>query len=183
MVEIGNGSMRANEIHLGSFSELKPSSEVLKDVKTEKMVQQKTISEFRVSDNVSARAFIVQVFDPKFFTVCPECKKKAVSEGEGYKCAEHGKVIPDKRFLINIVLDDGTETIRSVLFQDAASGLGIEISEGEDFSYKKNKLLGREMIFSGDIRMNSYFNNPEFSVQSVKEVDYDSLIAELEKSH
>lgn len=182
VVEIGNGSMRANEIHLGSFSELKKSSEVFDEVKTEKVIQEKPIAEFKVSDSASTRAFIVQAFEPKFFTVCPECKKKATPEGEGFACAEHGKVIPDKRFLINLVLDDGTESIRSVLFQDAASGLGVEISEGQDFSSKKEALLGKEMVFSGDVRMNNFFNNPEFVVQSVKDVNYDELISNLEKN-
>jgi len=41
VIEIFNGSMRDNEIHLGSFSEFKLSDEVLNDVKTEKVVSEK----------------------------------------------------------------------------------------------------------------------------------------------
>jgi len=37
------------------------------------------------------------------------------------------------------------------------------------------------MIFLGEIRMNSFFNNPEFVVESVKEANPDELIAVLEK--
>ena len=40
IVEISNGSMRDNEIHLGNFSEFKLSNEVLNDVKTEKVVHE-----------------------------------------------------------------------------------------------------------------------------------------------
>ena len=45
VIELANGSMRDNEIHLGSFSEFKLSAEVLNEVKTEKVVREKTISD------------------------------------------------------------------------------------------------------------------------------------------
>jgi len=182
IVEIGNGSMRSNEVHLGSFSELKLSKEVLKDVITEKVLQEKNILDFKLADSVKTRAFIVQAFDPKFFYVCPECRKKAIQEAEGFSCAEHGKINPDKRALINLVLDDGTETIRSVLFQDALDGLGMgDLEDVDNLILQKHNLIGKEMVFLGDVRMNSFFNNPEFVVESVKDVNPDELISVLEK--
>ena len=182
VVEIGNVRMRANEIHIGSFSELKLSKEVLENLKTERVLLEKNIAEFKIADNVSTRAFIVQAFEPKFFTVCLECKKKVVPEGENFICVEHGKVVPEKRFLINLVLDDGTESIRSVLFQEASADLGLsDLEESGDFSSKKEELLGKEMVFLGGVRMNKFFNNPEFVVENVKEVNHDELISSLEK--
>ena len=182
IVEVGNGSMRSNEIHLGSFSELKPSNEVLDNLVTEKIVKEKNIIDFKLADSISTRAFIVQAFDPKFFHVCPECRKKAIQEAEGFSCAEHGKINPDKRALINLVLDDGTETIRSVLFQDALDGLGLgDLEDADNLIVQKHNLIGKEMIFLGDVRMNNFFNNPEFIVESVKDVNHDELIAVLEK--
>jgi ssDNA-binding replication factor A large subunit len=182
VVDIGNGSMRSNELHLGSFSELKPSTEVLDNLVTEKIVKEKSISDFKLADSVSARAFIVQAFDPKFFHVCPECRKKAIQEAEGFSCGEHGKINPDKRALINLVLDDGTETIRSVLFQDALEGLGMgDLEDTDNMIVQRQNLLGKEMVFSGDIRMNNFFNNPEFIVENVKEVNPDEIISILEK--
>jgi len=118
VIEISNGSMRDNEIHLGSFSEFKLSDEVLNDVKTEKVVSEKSISDFKIGESLSVRAFIVQAFEPKFFYICPECRKKATQETDGFSCAEHGKVSAEKRALITIVLDDGTETMRAVLFHE-----------------------------------------------------------------
>ena len=59
VIELGNGTVRDNEIHLGSFSELKVSSEVLEDVRTEKVVKNKSIVDFRPMDSVSVRAFVV----------------------------------------------------------------------------------------------------------------------------
>jgi len=182
IVEIGNGSMRSNEIHLGSFSELKSSTETIENAITEKIVKEKNIAEFKLADSISTRAFIVQAFDPKFFHVCPECRKKAIQEAEGFSCAEHGKINPDKRALINLVLDDGTETIRSVLFQDALEGLGLgDLEDQDNLIVQRQNLLGKEMVFLGDIRMNNFFNNPEFIVESVKEINPDELVAVLEK--
>jgi len=181
VVEIMSGSMRNNEIHLGSFSEFKLSDKVLEEVRTEKIVNEKAIFDFKVGDSSSVRAFIVQAFEPRFFHVCPECRKKVVLEGNNFNCGEHGTVIPEKRALINIVLDDGTETIRTVLFHDALSSIGItELENPERLINQREDLLGKEMVFSGEVRMNKFFNNPEFIADSVKEIDIDGLIQKLE---
>ena len=182
VVEIGNGSMRSNEVHLGSFSELKPSAEKLDNVITERIVKEKNIVDFKLADSISTRAFIVQAFDPKFFHICPECRKKAVQEAEVFSCSEHGKINPEKRALINLVLDDGTETIRSVLFQDALNNLEMgDLEDQDNLIIQRQNLLGKEMVFLGEIRMNNFFNNPEFIVESVKEVNPEELVSVLEK--
>ena len=183
IVEIINASMRDNELHLGSFSELKLSDEILENLKTEKVVKEKNIIDFKTNDGVSVRAFIVQAFEPRFFNVCPECKKKVIPEAEDFVCGEHGKVIPEKRALINIVLDDGTETIRSVLFHERLSDLGLtELEDTEKLSNQKQNILGKEMIFSGNVRINKFFNNPEFIVDGAKEINPDELIKKLEEN-
>jgi len=182
VVEISNGTIRDNEIHLGSFSELKPSSEVVENVKTERIIKDKNIADFRVSDFAKSRAFIVQTFEPRFFHVCPHCKKKVVSGEGGFVCAEHNVVVPEKRALMNLVLDDGTENIRAVVFHDALKNLGIiELNDPDLLLDQRINLLGKEMFFQGNIRMNSYFNNPEFIIENVEELDLDNLIAQLEK--
>jgi len=182
VVEIANGAIRDNEIHLGSFSEFKLSSETLNEVKTERIVKEKLIVDFRVSDSAQARAFVVQTFEPRFFYVCPQCKKKVVSGTEGFVCAEHGIVPPEKRALMNLVIDDGTENIRAVVFHEALKNLGIEDLENiEEIISKRQELLGKEMSFRGNVRMNKFFNNPEFIIENVEEVDLDNLIGVLEK--
>lgn len=181
VIEIVNASSRENEIHLGNFSELKLSSETFEKVQTERIFKEKEIRDFKVSDNIRTRAFIVQVFEPRFFYVCPDCKKKVVSEGENFICNEHGKVVSEKRALMNLVLDDGTETIRSVLFHEKIKELGIE--NAEEFSEEeKQKLLGKEMVFSGVVRMNKFFENPELTMEGAKEVNVDDLILKLESN-
>jgi replication factor A1 len=183
VVEISNASMRDNEIHLGSFSDLKLSKEILGEVKTEKVVKTKKISECRLQDNVSLRAFVVQSFEPRFFFVCPECKKKVNLEGENYICSEHGKVAPEKRALINLVLDDGTEIINGVLFHDSLPKIGFtNLEDFEETLKQKENLLGEERCFFGNIRNNKFFNRPELIIEDVKKVNLDTLILDLEKS-
>lgn len=183
VVEISNANVKGDEIHLGSFSELKLSNEILENVRTEKILKEKNISDLKVSNDVSVRAFIVQIFDPRFFNVCIECKKKVIPEGEGFVCSEHGKVVNEKRALINIVLDDGTETIRAVLFHEHISDLGLDDLENtENLNRKKQELLGKEMLFSGNVRMNKFFENPELIIEGVKETNIDELIEKLENN-
>ncbi len=183
VVEIHNASVRDNELHLGSFSEIKISKEQIEDVKTERIVKEKKIIDFKTSDAVQTRAFIVQTFEPRFFYVCSECRKKVTSGSEGFVCEEHGKIPAEKRALINLVIDDGSETMRTVVFHDKLSDLGIEVSADPDsLVQQRQNLLGKEMVFSGNIRMNKFFNNPELIIEGVKEIDVNELIAKLESS-
>ena len=182
VIELANGSMRDVEIHLGSFSEFKISVESFAEVKTERVVQEKNISDFKSGQNVCVRAFIVQSFEPRFFHVCPECKKKSVSGTEGFVCAEHGKVSAEKRALINFVLDDGTETIRTVAFSDVLPNLGLtELENTEMLIQQRENLLGKEMVFSGDVRTNKFFENKEFILDNASEINLDEIIQCLEK--
>jgi ssDNA-binding replication factor A large subunit len=182
VVEIINASTRGNEIHLGSFSEIKPSSEAIENVKTEKVFREKPISNFEISDNVKTRAFVVQMFEPRLFSVCPECKKKAVDNGsQGHACEKHGKVTPEKRALMNLVIDDGTGTIRAVLFHETLGSLGIFPEEGLS-EQKKKEILGKEMLFLGNVKMNRFFNNTELIIEEAAEVNLDQLLGRLENA-
>lgn len=176
VVEIVNASMRDNELHLGSFSELKLSDEIFDNVKTERIVNEKKISDFKINDNASARAFVVQSFPPRFFEINKETGKKITDE-------EKAKgVYFEKRALINIVLDDGTESIRAVLFHENLPKIGLsELEDPEKISFQREDLLGKEFIFSGNVRMNKFFNNEEFIINDIKEVDLDGLIKNLEE--
>jgi hypothetical protein len=89
----------------------------------------------------------------------------------------------ERRALINIVIDDGTATIRSVLFNENLSLLGLkDLENPERLFYQREALLGKEMIFSGNVRKNNFFNNEEFIIDSVREVNVDELIMQLEKN-
>ncbi|VVB82089.1 Replication factor A [uncultured archaeon] len=181
VVEIVNGTMRENELHLGSFSELKTSNDVIGEVKAGKVFREKKISELKNGDTARIRAFIVQSFEPKFFYICPECRKKAIQEAGGFICAEHGKVAGEKRALISTVIDDGTETIRTVAFHETLKDMGLtEFDNPEELSNQRMNLLGKEMFFSGTVRVNKVFNTPEFTIESAEPVNIELMIKELE---
>ena len=182
MVEIKNAMMRDSELHLGNFSEIRPTTETtFENVVTERILREKNISDMKKGDNVSTRAFIVQAFEPRFFHVCPECSKKVTSEGDSFVCITHEKVMPEKRAVSSVVIDDGTDSIRAVLFHEVLGKLGItDFDNLERLSYQKEDLLGKEMIFSGNVRNNAFFNTPEFIINDVSEVNIDEVIMRLE---
>jgi replication factor A1 len=182
VIEVSNASVREGEVHLGSFSELKISNSVIEEVKIEKNFGYKNIADFKISDGVKTRAFIVQLFEPRFFNVCAECGKKVNVDGDNFICAEHGKTASEKRAVMNAVIDDGTQTIRSVLFHEKLGELGItELENTEEMLKQRAEVLGKEMVFMGAVRNNKFFNNLEFIIDNVKDVDIDELITELEK--
>ena len=179
-VEISNANVRNGEIHLSGFSEIKNSNHVLREVVTEKPSVSKKIKEFNTNDNALTRAFVVNIFEPRFFEVCPECGKKVSELGE---CPEHGKVVPKKRVLLNFVIDDGSDSIRAVVFSEQIEKLISmkELENPEIFAVKKQDLLGKELVISGQVRRNRMFNNNELIVDNFNEVDLDNLIEKLEK--
>ena len=182
-IEINNASLRNNELHLTGFSELKKSQSTIDNIKTARQISEKKIAEFSVGGNFVSRAVIVQIFEPRFFEVCPVCGIKAISDVDGSKCEKHGKIIPKKRALLSLVLDDGTGSIRAVLFSEQIEKLGLtqeELGPGI-FIEKRLNLLGKEAFFSGNIRQNKLFNNLEFFISDVVEIDIEKLIENLEK--
>ena len=183
VVEITNSSLRNTELHLGGFADIKKSNEVIENVKTDRDFSERKIAEFSLGGAFKTRAVIVQVFEPRFFEICPECSKKVVNGMDTCECQEHGVVIPKKRVLLSLVIDDGSDSIRAVLFSEQIELLGLKEDElePESFIQKREQLLGREAFFSGTVRQNKLFNNLEFFISGVKDIDIDNLIQILEK--
>jgi len=178
VVEIGAGDIRNGEMHLSGFSDIKKSSVEVGEVVEKQIVVGKKISEVGIGDNTAVRAFVVQIFGPKFFSVCPQCGKK-VTEGS---CVEHGSVAGEKRAILNFVLDDGTETIRSVLFTDQIKKIAsdAEIETSESFISKRADLIGKEFVIEASARKNKFSEEVELIVNEIKEADVEELIKELE---
>ncbi|MEK6914636.1 MAG: hypothetical protein AABW83_03210 [Nanoarchaeota archaeon] len=179
VVEIGNASIRNGELHLGSFSEIKMSDRKIDKIIKDKQTLIKKISDFNIGDNVSTRAFVVNMFEPKFFEVCPQCKKKVVDG----KCNEHSLVIPERRSLLSIVIDDGSASIRCTIFQEVLEKIinKEDLNNNELFSRKRKEIIGEEFIIKGQVRKNQMFDNNDFIVSEVNEINLDQLINELEK--
>jgi len=177
-VEISSAYVRNGELHLTGFSDIKLSNEKIENAITEISYQEAKLNEIKAGQRLKARAFIVQVFEPRFFEACPECNKK-VTEGN---CDSHGKVISNKRAIINLVLDDGAENVRAVLFNEQIEKLGIKTDEisGENFIINRAKLLGEERFFSGAVKQNELFNNLEIFVNDIEEINNEKIIEKLE---
>lgn len=179
VLEVSNAIVRNGELHLSSFGDLRESKEELGEVAASSTVQAVKLKDAKPGQRLQTRAYIVQVFDPRYFEVCPDCGRKVV-EGA---CATHGTVAPKRRALLNLVLDDGTESIRSVLFGEHILQLGLteeEIFSLELFMEKKGALLGEEKVFSGIIKQNTLYNTVEFTVDGVELVNTEQLIASFE---
>lgn len=181
-VEIKNASIRNNEIHLSGFSEFKKSNKTFDNVLTKKVTKEETIDEIQNGQSVKLRGLVVQVFPVRYYNICPECGKKVVDENGFSNCNEHGKVEPKKRGILNLVLDDGNESIRVVIFGENINSLGNEqeLEDSEKFNTFKDDLLGTEIYIEGNVRRNSLFNNLELIATNVSKVDVEELIQKLE---
>lgn len=182
IVKIIGGYVRDNagrkELHLNERSKLiiNPPDETVGEIK--KFVsERKPIKELSEgNENVEILGTIVQVFDLKFYEVCPECNKRARLEQDGtFSCAEHNRVIPDYSYVINIFLDDGTENIRCVLFRSQAERL-LKMNKEQVLQFRSNiqafektktELLGEMVKLVGRTTKNQMFDRLEFVAQLV----------------
>jgi hypothetical protein len=187
VIGIKNGSVRGDdnrkELHLGSASNLSLSEEKIENVISKETVVHRKISDIEQGNSVNFRATVVQAFEPRFFTVCPECNMKISQDADGFYCPNHGRVAPKNRALSVLVADDGTANVRVVCFSEMISKIfGIDAEELKDnvnFLSKKQDILGKEFLFSGRARQNQY--GLEVFLQEAKEVGSDELIDELSK--
>jgi ssDNA-binding replication factor A large subunit len=186
VVEIKNGSTRDSEIHLSSFGEIKKSSVVMDEVKNAPAASEITLEEARQGMSVKTRGVVVQVFQPRFYSVCPTCNKKGLIGDDGvFKCAEHGVVEKKDRAILNFVLDDGTDSMRVVMFSDQINLVVPEedLKSEEKAAAFRDDFLGTEIYLSGRVNRNQLFNNLEIVANGVERVDVEKLVEELSNSN
>ncbi|MCP3682506.1 MAG: hypothetical protein GY861_07425 [bacterium] len=182
VVKVKGGYVRERqnnkEIHLNDRSILAINPEGEK-VEVQGITRKK-IEELKPGDSmVELMATIVQVFDIRFYEVCPDCGKRTRMREEGFICESHGKISPAYAYLMNVFLDDGTENMRAVFFRDQVKTiLGktneqiTELRENPDkFEQVKNDLLGNLIKVSGRVNSNEMFNRTEFVAQTVSFAD------------
>ncbi|NPE29622.1 DUF2240 family protein [Methanococcoides sp. SA1] len=185
VVEIKNGSTRESEIHLSSFGELKKSSVVMDEIKNAPAVSEVGLDEVKQGMSVKARGIVVQVFQPRFYSTCPTCKKKVLKQDdETFKCAEHGVVEKVDKAILNFVLDDGAESMRVVMFSDQIKQVVPEedLKDEEKAAKFRDDFLGTELYLSGRVNRNQLFNNLEIVANNIEKVDVEKLISSLENS-
>ena len=187
------------ELHLNSRSEIiiNPKGKTVNvDFSNfKKSYTRKTIEELGETDkNVEVRLTIVQAFEPKFYEVCPECGRKLVLQEGGLACPTHGKVEPKQAYVMNLIGDDGTGTIRLVFFKDQVlkvlnknqDDILIFKDSPEEFDNMKKELLGTEIVVKGRVNLNKLFGRKEFIVEDVEPPQYEKeekIISEEIKKH
>lgn len=190
IVKIKDAYSRENrgymELHMGSRSDLliNPEGEEVGEVNiklsTTKAIR-KQIKDLKENDEVELFGTIVQVFDPNFYFVCPNCYRKVVQDNGNYSCGEHGVVDVKKMPVFNLFFDDGSDNIRAVVFaQQTENLIGMEYNDESDIELIKKKLLGKQILLTGRVSKNQMFDRFEFIVRHAKEADPGSLIRELE---
>ena len=195
-VLIKNAYVRENnggkEIHVNEQTEIKvnPEGEIISSVRGNYDFERKNIAQLQdTMDKVEILGTIVQVFDPRFFRVCMECGKKVLDSEGRLSCAEHGEVKTALSCVLNLILDDGTGTIRGVFWRNQMQHL-LNKSEVELNTYQENQssfenvktdLLGEQLKVRGRVKRNELFDRLEFNVQMVEKANPEEELARLEK--
>ncbi len=172
------------ELHLTNRSriELNPDEErpVVKSINSPGPAPARyLISDVQEGLNVEIKACLVYLSDRKlFYDACPECGK-SVREN---KCSVHGEVKPVKAMLVNAIFDDGTGTIRCVLFRKQAEtllgcstenavNLMNELGSESAVINTYKSILGEEFVLTGRIVRNTFNDNLELMVNSIVRAD------------
>ena len=166
------------ELHMNDRSQLviNPDGASIKEINLDVKGTRKQVKDLIENDNdVELLGTIVQAFDVKFYEICPKCGKRAKQSVDLFVCSEHGNVIPSFAYVMNVVLDDGTETVRCVLFRNMVEKLLSKTQEDvlyyrsnpQEFEQVKNELLGTIVKLNGRSNMNTLFNRLEFVVQNL----------------
>jgi ssDNA-binding replication factor A large subunit len=184
-LKISSGYVRDNrgriELHLNERSgiEVNPDGVVIENVVTtlqQAEAERKKIADLTELDlNVELLVTLVDVYDPRYFALCPQCNKR-VGENDGiFSCLEHGAVTPQVSFVVNALGDDGSDTIRLVFWREQTETL-LSLDNAavlrfkdfpEEFQDVKHKLLGEIVKVHGKVRKNDMFDRLEFTAQKV----------------
>ena len=168
---VKNAYVRENnnfkELHLGNKSSMEYINENINVISFSQNLRTKKIKDLEENDYTSIEGTIVQVFEPRFYESCPECRKKINEEG---KCNVHGIVEKKEVPIVNIYLDDGTENIRVVLFNENVNKLinNSEILKNNDEF--RDEVLGKQLKITGRVVRNEVVDRNEFRASSIEEL-------------
>ncbi|MBW2987058.1 DUF2240 family protein [Candidatus Woesearchaeota archaeon] len=144
---------------------------------------------------VELMGHIVDMYRPAFFEICPKCNKRVKQDDitGNYNCPEHQQVEPVYAHVLNVLLDDGTGTMRITCWRDQAEKLLSNIREmkGDEslFEPAKANLLGEMLKVVGRVKKNLVSNAIELNAISIdskpkpeEEIEkLEKQVAELEE--
>jgi len=142
------------------------------------------ISEIKSPGNFEIKGFIAKELNNiTIYEACSKCNKKI----DNCTCEEKGN--PENRMIFNVIIDDGSGTIRAAVIGDKAEELIGEKTDAiskiketpdfEGFLQKRSKdLLGKDIVIRGRVRFSEYSNSYEISANKFQDVNTNE---ELEK--
>jgi len=163
------------ELHLGDNSSIliNPSNVTI-NTRERKEYARKHISELVDGMTAEIVGTILQVFDVKFFEVCPKCNKRMRLREDQLACEEHGILSPVYNYVLNIYLDDGTGNIRAIFWKQQSQRL-LKLSDEqfndirkqpELFEKYKTDMLGNQVKLLGTVK-NNIMGRLEFNSEIV----------------
>ena len=179
VIKIKNAYVRDNagrkELHLGDSSHLiiNPAN-VSIQTKERKEYDRKHISELTDGMTAEVMGTIVQVFDIRYFEMCPKCNKRMRLKNDVFECDEHQVQKPVFNYILNVYLDDGTSNIRVNFWKQQAQRL-LKLNDEEivklnndpaGFEKFKTELLGEQIKVLGTVK-NNMMNRLEFTADLV----------------
>jgi replication factor A1 len=175
---VKEGMNGTRELHVNEQSRLviNPPDENPPEVQLRPARQAKQLKDLADGDeNAEITGTLLELSEPRFFEVCPQCGTRIQPFDAGLACNEHGPVQPDYSYTLSLMLDDGTGRVRVVLFRNQAErilGLGREDflkfrTDPFSFAQYQTKLLGEQFKFVGRAKMNTFSNSVEFIAQLV----------------
>ena len=138
-------------------------------------------------DSVEIKGFIVkELKNITIYEACTNCNKKVDN------CTCGMRETTEYRMILNLIIDDGSGTIRTTLMGEKAEKLlGIntekivQIKETPDFDKflekKSSKVLDKDIIIRGKARFSDYSNSYEISVYDFKGVDINEELDRVMK--
>jgi len=177
VILIKNAYVRENnnfkELHLGNKSTLEYSDEKINVVSYTQTLTTKKIKDLQENDYVNISGTIVQVFEPRFYESCPECRKKINENG---MCNIHGSVQIKQTPIVNLYLDDGTENIRVVLFSENVNKLISNIETLKITDEFRDEVLGKQLKIQGRVIRNELYDRNEFRASNIEELKSEDII-------
>ena len=148
------------------------------------------IDSINSSDFLEIKGFIVKELNNiNIYEACTNCHKKIDN------CTCGNSESTEHRMILNLIIDDGSGTIRTTLIGEQAEKLlGIntekivQIKDAPDFDKflekKSSEVLGKDIVIRGKARFSDYSNSYEISVYDFKGVNVDeeleTIIKEIE---
>jgi hypothetical protein len=159
------------ELHVGKYGLIT----VLQTESDAKLVSQNiTLDKLEVGEFVTVLADIVDIREPKFYLVCPNCNKKVVPAVEGFLCPEHKQVMPKETLLCSFVIDDGFAAVRAVAFGSVAEKLlGLKIADMKTIESLqlldtiRTRLLGKTVLVEGRVKENKNLSTFEIIISNI----------------